>query len=82
MSHKQYAKTKTKKYSNYINVNSKINVLIIDNQCSINSWQMEIAEYYASVKFINWVKTDEFLRLAWSNQIPVDVWVRVAKNSM
>ena len=43
---------------------------------------MEIAEYYASVKFINWEKTDEILMLAWSNQIPADVWVRVAKISL
>ena len=43
---------------------------------------MEIEEYHASVEFINWEKTDEFSKLAWSNQIPVDIWVRVAKNSM
>ena len=43
---------------------------------------MEIAEYYTSVSFINWEKTDEFSKLAWSNQIPVDVWVQVAKNFM
>ena len=56
--------------------------LFINNKCRINSWQMEIEEYYASGEFINWEKTDEFSKLAWSNQIPVDVWVQVAKNSM
>ena len=40
---------KTEKQNNYININSKINVLIINNQCNINSWPMEIAEYYISV---------------------------------
>ena len=65
-----------------INVNSKINVLIYNNKCSINSGPMEIAEYHTSVEFINWKKTDEFSKLTWSNQIPVDVWVQVAKTSM
>ena len=34
---------------------------------------MKIEEYYISVQFVNWEKTDEFLKLAWSNQIPVDL---------
>ena len=37
---------------------------------------MEIAEYYISVYFINREKTDEFSKLAWSNQIPVDASVK------
>ena len=65
-----------------MNVNSKTIVLIYNNQCSINSEQMEIAEYYSSAQLINWKKTDEFSMLAWSNQIPVDVWVQVAKHFM
>ena len=74
--------TKTEKHNNYINVNSKINVLIYNNQCSINSGQMEIAEYHTSVECINWEKTDEFLNIVWNNQISVDVWMQVTKNSM
>ena len=40
---------KSDEETNYINVNSKINVLIYYIQYSINSGQMEIAEYHASV---------------------------------
>ena len=43
-----HTRKKTEKHNNYINVNSKIHVFI-NNQCSINIWQMEMTEYHASV---------------------------------
>ena len=52
------------KKKNHINVSSKINVLIYNNQCSINSGQMEIPECHTSVEFFNLEKTGEFSKLA------------------